>query len=159
MSTEISEPTEPTEPPKRADYGVIVSRIEQLIHDYGGMSRAELEIYFPNNRSSLGTILSRMHKAAARTPKRIYVMTWVYDAEGGKRYPRAVYGLGDKPDAKKPVAQRKLNARRYRQNTGARVNSIWAMAAAFAPRKSKSRPRSDFDLIRMGSPDFDKETA
>jgi len=54
-----------------------------------------------------------MTKPGRKLPKRLYIKSYVYDQEGERFYPRAVYDLGDKPDAKKPKSDKLKVKRRY----------------------------------------------
>jgi hypothetical protein len=48
-------------------------------------------------------------------PKRVYICDWRDDAEGERRYLRAVYALGDLPDKAKPSVKARVlqSKRRY----------------------------------------------
>jgi len=55
----------------------------------------------------------RLSKPNSKRPKRIYVLSWVTDHPGQRRYPRAIYALGDKPNAKKPKPDPNARKREY----------------------------------------------
>ncbi|CAB4151767.1 hypothetical protein UFOVP601_33 [uncultured Caudovirales phage] len=78
------------------------SRILQLIEDEGPMSRAEICARLNLDKERSSAVVSRLNKPGARTPKRVYVCAYVYDMEGERYYPRAVFALGDLPDKPKP---------------------------------------------------------
>ena len=100
----------------RRDYGSTVARVLALIEECGPMSRAEIGDHLGIDRRQLSSVVSRMAKTSPRTPKRLYIARYVYDMEGQRTYPRAVYAIGDKPDARKPApdplgAKRRYNAK------------------------------------------------
>lgn len=87
---------------KRIPYGETRNRILAAIEESGGMTRAEIEKAVGLSREHVSVVVSRLNKAGAKGPKRIYISHYVHDQEGAKKYPRAVYCLGDNEDAKKP---------------------------------------------------------
>ena len=96
-------------------YGQIVSQIIQAIQDYGPMTRTEMCDHLGLTRESVSAVVTRMTRTGPETPKRLYIKSYVYDQEGQRRYPRAVYDLGDKPDARRPKADTFNNRKRYRE--------------------------------------------
>lgn len=99
----------------KQSYGSAVQKILEAIQTCGPMTRTELCQYIKADRSSTAAVISRLSKPGRITPKRLYITSYVYDQEGERRYPRAVYDLGDKPDAKKPKADKLGVKRRYVQ--------------------------------------------
>lgn len=93
----------------------LVNAITSLLEDLGPMTRVEIETAMPEAKVSISAVMSRMHKNTPANGKRIYIKSYVYDSIGLKRYPRAVYALGNKPDAKKPIADKNENRKRYVQ--------------------------------------------
>lgn len=76
----------------------------------------------------LSSVMSRMNRASPKRPKRIYVVRFERDDRTGKRtYPRAVYALGDKPDALPVGCDRPAAQRRYREKRVGRykMNSVF----------------------------------
>lgn len=111
-------------------YGQIVSQILQALKDYGPMTRIEICDALNTTRKSVSAVMTRLNRDTPRIPKRIYVKSYVYDHEGQRYYPRAVYDLGDKPDAKPPGADPVSARKRYHQrkkmlNT---ANSVFNLA-------------------------------
>lgn len=96
-------------------YGGIVETILQLLRDYGPMTRAEMCSHMKRDRTEVASVVSRMSRPTKTLPKRLYVVRYVYDQEGERYYPRAVYDIGDHADAKAPGAQKKAVKRRYDQ--------------------------------------------
>lgn len=93
--------------------GFLVDAIVQALEDEGPMTRDELCRRLGQHRQSMSSVLSRMRRPMSSMPKRVYISHYVYDSEQGRRYPRAVYAIGDMEDAKRPGPQKKLNKKRY----------------------------------------------
>jgi outer membrane usher protein FimD/PapC len=68
------------------------------------------------DRTIIGAIVGRMSRRTPQSGKRLHIIGWTYDTEGQRRYPRAIYAIGDKPNATKPKSDVKENRRRYREN-------------------------------------------
>lgn len=111
-------------------YGQIVSLILQALKDYGPMTRIELCDVVGCDRPSVSPVLTRLNRTGPASPKRVYVKAYVYDHEGQRRYPRAVYDLGDKPDAKPPGPDPVGARKRYLQRKKMRntANSVFNLA-------------------------------
>lgn len=92
-----------------------VNSILSVLAEFGPMTRNEIEAILPDSKVSTSSVLSRMNKKTPKAGKRIYIKTYVYDAIDLKRYPRAVYAVGDKKDAVKPKANQNENRKRYIQ--------------------------------------------
>lgn len=88
--------------------GRMVLGILAQLEQHGEMTRAALMRALDCSQQDL-SVLHRLRKATPEKPKRVHIARYVFDDEGARPYPRAVYALGDKPDALKPVA---LNPRR-----------------------------------------------
>lgn len=99
--------------PANAKYGTIVEQITQALTECGPMTRADLCRHIQRERTEIASVVSRMSRAGITIPKRLHVTQYVFDQEGERRYPRAVYAIGDHPDAKPPGPQKAANKRRY----------------------------------------------
>lgn len=113
-------------------WGVTTLRILDALEQYGPMTRAEMSKHLNLPRQDCSAIFSRLSRPSKRPegPKRIYITGWRYDEEGQRRYPRAVYAIGDLVDAAKPKSDIKANRRRYRQSVkGRRFVSILLIGA------------------------------
>lgn len=115
-------------------YGQIVQQIIEAIQTCGPMTRTELCKHIDTPRNSTAAVVSRLNKPGRETAKRLYICGYVYDQEGERHYPRAVYDLGDGPDAKKPKADKLGVKRRYVER-----------------KKMKYATNSVFNLARIGS--------
>lgn len=118
-------------------YGVRVQAIKMALEQYGPQSRAELEQTAVIPKELIAAVVSRMNRNTPRIGKQIHISHYVYDAEGARRYPRAVYALGAGVDAKKPVAPTKENKRRYE----AKRKGWYAMNSVFNLGKSRDQIR------------------
>ena len=76
---------------------------------------------------AVSNILSSLRIRVVR--KQVYIKSWTYDGIG-RHYPRAVYALGSRHDAKKPCRQDNVaRCKRYREMKKSRViNSVWSLA-------------------------------
>ena len=80
-----------------------VRRALEALAELGPMTRAEIEVEIGIDKRFAGRLASALNHASPKFPKRIYIKTWIYEAEGARRYPRAVYAIGSRPDAPKPA--------------------------------------------------------
>jgi hypothetical protein len=112
---------------EKRDWGSVTTKILRMFAEHGEMTRKEVCDAIGLDRMYISSILTRLNKAGKTLPKRIHVVRYVYDEEGARRYPRAVYALGDLPDAKKPKSDPKENQKRYREGLRRRMtgNSVF----------------------------------
>lgn len=136
--------SKPNNPSHKKLYGVRTQAILMALEQYGNQSRAELEVSAGIKKELIAAIVSRMNKRCPRVGKQIHVNHYVYDAEGARRYPRAVYALGDGVDAKKPKASTLENRRRY----DAKKKGMYRMNSVFNMGKSRDQIRAEM----RGSP-------
>jgi len=125
--------------PNHKLYGVRVQAVKMALEQYGPQSRAELEQSAGVRKDLISAILSRMNKNLPRVGKQIYVCRYIYDAEGARRYPRAVYALGSGNDVAKPKASPKENKRRY----DAKRMGLYRMNSVFNLGKSRDQIRAE----------------
>jgi hypothetical protein len=97
-------------------YGSTVARITACLETYGPMTRSEICFHLDMDRMNCSAVITRMAKAGAKTPKRIHISGYTHDSEHGRCYPRAIYDLGDKPDAKKMNRQENRREARRRSD-------------------------------------------
>lgn len=104
-----------------------VNGITTLLTECGPMTRKQIETAMPEGKVSISSVLSRMNKRTPDSGKRVYIKSYIYEFEGLKRYPRAVYAIGDKIDAKKPIANDNENRKRYidKKVMQHRMNSVF----------------------------------
>jgi hypothetical protein len=119
-------------------WGDTTQRMLDALETLGPMTRSEICAALDLNRDEASSIVTRLRRPRLRpeAPARVYISAWRDDEEGQRRYLRAVYALGCKPDAPKPrYRERQLAAkRRYWQRRkvklGRAVNSVFALAGA-----------------------------
>jgi hypothetical protein len=98
-----------------AAWGVTVSRVEWALTEYGALTRAQLQDVLGLEGNQISRVVSRMSKRGKDGVKRISIKAWVYDHDAARRYPRAVYALGDRKNAPRPRASRAETVKRYRE--------------------------------------------
>lgn len=98
--------------------------VEAVLESLGkeSFSCSKLESRLKMDRKSLSPVVSRMHKAHL-----IYIVDHDYEEDGQRRYPRAIYAVGDFPDAKRPT---EIEAQKPRQLTLGRIPSVFHLAEA-----------------------------
>lgn len=119
----------------RREYGALIASITRVMEKGGEMTRADICAELGLSHDRVSAVISRMHRDTPVTGKQVYICRYVFDAEGKRRYPRAVYALGNLPDAKKPASQRKENRRRYEENRKARVATVRLDSAGWTRRQ------------------------
>ena len=99
----------------------------QRVIDTTAAIAMELAEYLDITRYDAHAVLNRMNKRTKAGLKRIYVVRYIDDHDGARTYPRAVFAMGDKPDAKKPKADQNAVKRRYyaRLKSRTTMNSVF----------------------------------
>lgn len=110
--------------------GVLVTKAWEALHEFGQITAQEFADYADIGRYDAHAVLNRMAKRTKDGLKRLYVADWTYDHDDARRYPRAVFKVGDKPDKPKPKPNLKENRRRSEANRNKtfRMNSVFNMA-------------------------------
>lgn len=110
--------------------GVLVTKAWEALHEFGKITAQEFADYADIGRYDAHAVLSRMSKRTKNGVKRIYVADWTYAHDAARRYPRAIYMVGDKPDKPKPKPNIKENRKRSeaKRNKVFRMNSVFNMA-------------------------------
>lgn len=96
-----------------AERGTIVRAILRLLYEEGAMTRAQICEKLGRPKDEIAAVVSRLNKRSPVAGKRIYVRNYVFVNDGERRYPRAVYALGDKTDRKRPEPNVQLVKKRY----------------------------------------------
>lgn len=100
-----------------------------LLHS-GPMTMREVASFFPNaHYTAVASVITAQRTRKAT--KRIFIQEWTREGIG-RKYLRAVYALGDRPDAIKPP--RMTNAQWLRESRARRripkvANSVFALGA------------------------------
>lgn len=110
--------------------GTLIAKAWEALHEFGKITAQEFADYADIGRYDAHAALSKMNKRTKDGVKRIYIADWVYNHDDARRYPRAVFMIGDKSDKKKPKPDVAENRRRYEQgkNRMHRMNSVFNMA-------------------------------
>lgn len=110
--------------------GVLVTKAWEALHEFSKITAQEFADYADIGRYDAHAVLNRMSKRTKAGVKRIYIAGWTYVHDDAKRYPRAVFMIGDKEDKPKPKPNLRENRRRSesRRNTPFRMNSVFNMA-------------------------------
>ena len=108
----------------------IVVMATSAINEFGEISAMELAEYCKISRYDAHAVLRRMNKPTKYAPKRLHVVRYINDHDGARKYPRPVYAMGNKPDAKKPKADQLAVKRAYYARLKSRtlMNSVFNMA-------------------------------
>lgn len=109
-----------------------LERIKALLTEYGPLSADELALELGITPLLMQGKLGQLRH---RHPGQIRIAAWRRDEVRGYLYPRAIYGVGSEPDAKrpKPLTNAQYNAR-YRRVAHRRVNSVWSLAIPVVER-------------------------
>ena len=114
--------------------GGIVWEILRMLEEEGPMTRSEICKRLGRPKDEVVSVVSRLNKRTPVSGKRIYVKEYVYDMEGERTYPRALYAIGSGKDAPKPISDQKEIKRRYwaRSQLKLRANSVFNLGLSRA---------------------------
>jgi len=130
----------------RRQHGDTIARVLELLQEVGPMTRAEMSQHLEIDRRNLASAVTRMIRPSPRLPRRIHILRYVSDMEGQRVYPRAVYALGDKPDAKRPVPDHKATKRRYNAKVRARNTANFVFNLALPRRVYENRKPANSEI-------------
>lgn len=119
----------------RAAFGEVTEKMLKALQDLGPMTCIEICRHLNLPKEKVGSVLVRLKKPGSKTPQRVHVAAYVYDAEGMRRYPRAVFALGEGKHAKKPKSDVRANRKRYDDKRKLRVNSVWMLGMSRNERR------------------------
>ena len=110
--------------------GRVVIDTTAAIVEFGEITAMELAEYLGISRYGAHAVLNRMNKRTKAGLKRIHIVRYIHDHDGARKYPRAVYAMGDKPDAKKPKANQLAVKREYyaRLKSRTTMNSVFNLS-------------------------------
>jgi len=109
--------------------GMHVIKALEAFAEFGRLTAQEFADYADIGRYDAHAVLNRMNKRTKAGVKRIHVADWTYEHDDARRYPRAVFMLGDKEDKKKPKPDIRENRKRseHKRNKTFRMNSVFNM--------------------------------
>lgn len=110
--------------------GSHILKIWEALAEFGKITAQEFADYADIGRYDAHAALNKMNRRTKAGVKRIYIADWTYEHDDARRYPRAVFMVGDKPDKPKPKPNRRENRRRSeaKRNKTLRMNSVFNMA-------------------------------
>jgi len=110
--------------------GPHVIKALEAFDEFGRLTAQEFADYADIGRYDAHAVLNRMNKRTKDGVKRIYVADWAYTHDSAKRYPRAVFMMGDKPDKPRPKPDIRLNRQRseHKSLKVIRMTSVFNLA-------------------------------
>ena len=129
----------------RAEYGTLTKLILDALKAYGPMTQAEICAAVGMSKERLGNVVSRLHYNAPKAGKQIHIIKYVFDAEGMRRYPRAVYAYGFGIDALKPRPDKKAIKQRYESKR----RKMFSMNSVFNMAKTRDQVRAELKGISI----------
>ena len=107
------------------------ANIRGVLECCGPLTMREVASFFPGvDYRRVSCFLTAMRLTVVH--KQVYIQSWTMEGIG-RRYPRPVYALGNKPDARKPPpmnnAERQRRARAKLKPPVAVPNSVWQLSA------------------------------
>jgi hypothetical protein len=110
--------------------GMHVIKALEAFAEFKRMTAQEFADYADIGRYDAHAVLNRMNKRTKAGEKRIHVADWTYIHDSAKRYPRAVFMLGDKPDKPRPKPDLRANRKRSERKILAsfRMSSVFNLA-------------------------------
>lgn len=97
----------------KLEWGALSVEILRLLTECGPMTRSEICMHIGRDKEEIASCVSRLARQTPRAGKRIHVVDYVWDMEGERRYPRAVYALGSGKDKARPKPDPLEVKRRY----------------------------------------------
>jgi hypothetical protein len=109
--------------------GFHVIKALEAFAEFKRITAQEFADYADIGRYDAHAVLNRMNKRTKAGEKRIHVADWTYEHDDARRYPRAVFMLGDRPDKPKPKPDIRLNRQRSAHKTAKaiRMSSVFNM--------------------------------
>jgi hypothetical protein len=109
--------------------GAHVIKALEALAEFKRITAQEFADYADIGRYDAHAVLNRMNKRTKAGVKRIHIAAWTYEHDDARRYPRAVFMLGDKEDRKKPKPNIRLNRQRSEHKTAKtiRMSSVFNM--------------------------------
>lgn len=127
--------------------------ILKALAELGPMTRAEICRELGSSAVNVSALVSNLTRDLPNTPRRAHIREWIYDMEGQRPYPRAVYALGDKPNAKKPRPKKRtevVNSYRARRKAKYRNSSVFNLASNITCNALSAASRSTASQNRAG---------
>lgn len=98
----------------RAAFGQVCDLLLALVAENGPQTQADLRQLTGKTKQQISSAIHKLTSDLERIgPRRMHISAWVWDADGERCYPRAVYAIGNKPHKPKPKADQLAVKRRY----------------------------------------------
>jgi hypothetical protein len=122
--------------------GSHVVKAFEAFEAFGRLTAQEFADYADIGRYDAHAVLNRMNKRTKAGEKRIHIASWTYEYDDARRYPRAVFMLGDKPDKPKPKPNIRLNRQRseHKSINAIRMSSVFNMGLTRDKVRELRRP-------------------
>ena len=120
---------------KKLAWGVSTLRVMDLLERHGRMSSLQIAQELGVGRDCVASVISRLIRPSKKFGRRVHIATWIDEVDGSRKYRRACYALGDKPDAKKAKSTFDFNAwqrKRYAERKSQATNSVFKLGMAKA---------------------------
>ena len=130
---------------KRGQKTGTIDVVAKALQEVGPMTLQEMMTHTGFNKSACSHALIALNSTMPTLAKRAHITEWVYDHEGQKRYPRAVYAWGNYPDAAKPERDTRATQQRHRAKKRmlSAVNSVFNLGRL--SRGGYTRKRKDHE--------------
>lgn len=123
-------------------HGTTVSSVIELLETQGPMTAFEIARRLGQPRNNIASVLVRLCTPSRTLPKRVHIASWTREVPEGRYLLRAVYDVGDEPDAKRPAPiSSKESTRKYRakQDLVQRKNFVFNLGAPRIRRKTDAK--------------------
>jgi hypothetical protein len=109
--------------------GAYVVKAMEAFAEFGRLTAQEFADYADLGRYDAHAVLNRMKRRTKAGVKRIHIAAWTYEHDDARRYPRAVFMLGDKEDKQRPKPNVRLNRQRseHKAIKSIRMTSVFNM--------------------------------
>lgn len=96
-------------------YGDFTRQLLDALQEYGPMTRSEICALLKADKSIASRTLGRLHRENQDDSRTVHIKCYVYDGDGERKYPRAVYAIGPGEDARKPRTSKRTHKKAYEQ--------------------------------------------
>ena len=109
--------------------GAYVIKALEAFEEFKRLTAQEFADYADLGRYDAHAVLNRMKRRTKAGVKRIHIAAWTYEHDDARRYPRAVFMLGDKEDKQRPKPNVRLNRQRseHKAIKAIRMTSVFNM--------------------------------
>lgn len=123
-------------------WGIRSLQVLDVLTQFGPMTKVAIAKELGLESSQLGGTITNLMKRCVRPkrPRQIHIASWTDEHDGERCYPRAVYAIGNKPDAEQPavdpsVRRKVARAKRIQLERAVSVFSLAAPPKVLAARR------------------------